>query len=183
VITKLELGEDIQSPDAVSLPLGIAIALLEDTNKVIDINLPITGNVDDPQFSVGSILWKAFTNLITKAVTAPFSLIANMFSFSEEEISSVKFELTQSEITPIQKETLDKVAQVLQAKKDISIKLATTYDKEKKESVEVGKARIINIKDYLVKEKSIDDNQIILDEQTVETTSSVVNVKMEAKGN
>ena len=72
IIKKIELGENVKSDDAVSLPLGIAIALLENRNGVIDLDIPISGNVDDPKFQIGSIVWKAFTNLIMKAVTAPF---------------------------------------------------------------------------------------------------------------
>ena len=133
VISKLELGKEVQSPDAVSLPLEIAISLLQNSKGVIDIDLPISGNVDDPQFAIGSILWKAFVNLMTKAVTAPFSLLGSLFNFSEDEIKSVKFDLTEDKITPIQKETLDKIAQILTAKKDLVIKISASYDKEKEE--------------------------------------------------
>ena len=131
VITKLELGKQIESPEAVSLPLEIAISLLENSKNVIDINLPVSGNVDDPQFSVGSIVWKAFVNLITKAVTAPFSLLGAVFNFSEDEIKSVNFDYLESDITPVQKETLDKIAQILTAKKNIAIKISASYDKNK----------------------------------------------------
>ncbi len=133
VISKLELGKEVQSPDAVSLPLEIAISLLQNSKGVIDIDLPISGNVDDPQFAIGSILWKAFVNLMTKAVPAPFSLLGSLFNFSEDEIKSVKFDLTEDKITPIQKETLDKIAQILTAKKDLVIKISASYDKEKEE--------------------------------------------------
>jgi hypothetical protein len=214
VITKLELGDEVQSPDAVSLPLGIAISLLEDSDGVIDINLPISGNVDDPQFSIGAILWKAFVNLITKAVTAPFSLLGAIFNFNEDEIKSVKFDSLESEITPIQKETLDKIAQILTAKQDIAIKLQASYDKDKetqalkekkylarkdddrnlkkeqidalisKETIKiselekVAKDRILNIKEYLVKEKSINKKQIILIDEIL-TSNSSIDLKIE----
>ncbi|MCT7908966.1 DUF748 domain-containing protein [Arcobacter lacus] len=178
VITKIELGKDVQSPEAVSLPLGIAISLLEDTNGIIDINLPVSGNVDDPQFSIGAILWKAFVNLITKAVTAPFSLLGAMFNFSEDEIKSVKFEIKESEITPIQEETLDKIALILSKREDIAIKLVSSYNKEK-ESSKIGKERVLNIKEYLIKEKSINTKQVILDEKAEETSTSSINLKIE----
>ncbi len=209
VITKLELGNEVQSPDAVSLPLGIAISLLEDSNGIIDINLPISGNVDDPEFSIGAIVWKAFVNLITKAVTAPFSLLASVFNFSEDEIKSVNFDSLESEITPIQKETLDKIAQILTAKHDIAIKLLPSYDKDKetlalkekkylarkdddrnlkkeqidaliaKEKVKkielekIAKDRILNIKEYLTKEKAINQKQIILSDEILTSNSSI----------
>ena len=178
VITKIELGKEIQSPEAISLPLGIAISLLEDKNGIIDINLPVSGNVDDPQFSIGAILWKAFVNLITKAVTAPFSLLGAIFNFSEDEIKSVKFEMKETEITPIQKETLDKIALILEKREDIAIKLVSSYNKEK-ESSKIGKERILNIKEYLIKEKSINKKQVILDEKSEETSTSSINLKIE----
>ena len=128
VISKLELGDKVESPDAVSLPLDIAISLLKNSDGIIDINLPVTGNVDDPQFAIGSIVWKAFVNLITKAVTAPFSLLGAMFNFSEDELKSVKFNALEDEITPIQKESLDKIAQILKARSEIGIELVPSYD-------------------------------------------------------
>ena len=128
VISKLELGDKVESPDAVSLPLDIAISLLKNSDGIIDINLPVTGNVDDPQFAIGSIVWKAFVNLITKAVTAPFSLLGAMFNFSEDELKSVKFNALEDEITPIQKETLEKIAQILKARSEIAIELVPSYD-------------------------------------------------------
>ena len=214
VITKLELGEKVESPDAISLPLGIAIALLEDKNGVIDINLPVSGNVDEPQFSIGSIVWKAFVNLITKAVTAPFSLLGALFNFSEDEIKSVKFNLLEDEITPIQKETLDKIALILTQKKDIAIKVNSSYNQEKesfelkkkryfekesenkklkKEELEalvskikidnkeleaIGKNRALNIKEYLVKEKAVDEKQIILKDE-IKTSNSSIDLEIE----
>lgn len=131
VISKLELGEKIESLDAVSLPLDIAVSLLKDSNGIININLPVSGNVDDPQFAIGSIIWKAFINLMTKAVTAPFSLLASMFNFNEDEISSVKFNPLEDEIGPIQKETLDKIAQILKSRNEIAIELLPSYEENK----------------------------------------------------
>ncbi len=130
-ITKIELGKNVKSSDAVSLPLDIAITLLQNSKGIIDINLPVSGNVDDPKFSIGSIVWNAFINLMTKAVTAPFSLLGSLFNFSEDEIKNVKFNLAEDKITPIQKETLDKIVQILKAKPDLAIKIAPSYDNQK----------------------------------------------------
>lgn len=131
VITKLELGKNVESKDAVSLPLELAIALLEDSNGVIDLNIPVSGNIDDPKFSVAPIVWKAFTNLILKAVTAPFSLLGALFGFDENEIKSVNFDFAQSDITPIQKETLDKISQILTKRPNLALKLVPSYDEQK----------------------------------------------------
>ncbi len=72
VIDKLTLGERVDSPDALKLPIELAIAVLKDSNGRIDLGLPVSGNLDDPQFSWGALVWKAFTTVVTKIVTAPF---------------------------------------------------------------------------------------------------------------
>jgi uncharacterized protein involved in outer membrane biogenesis len=83
-IDQLELGGRVDSPDAVSLPLKLAIALLKDRNGVIDLDLPVSGSMDDPSFRIGPIVWKMFVNLLGKIVTAPFALIGSLFGGGEE---------------------------------------------------------------------------------------------------
>jgi hypothetical protein len=70
---------------------------------------------------------------MTKAVTAPFSLLGSLFNFSEDEINNVKFDLAEDKITPIQTETLDKISQILTAKPELAIKISASYDKTKEE--------------------------------------------------
>ncbi|MBL8224686.1 MAG: DUF748 domain-containing protein [Chromatiales bacterium] len=84
VIDQLELGDKVDSPDAVSLPLKLAVALLKDRNGVIDLELPVSGSLDDPQFRLAPIIWKVFVNLITKAVTAPFALLGSLFGGGDD---------------------------------------------------------------------------------------------------
>ncbi|MFA6741100.1 MAG: DUF748 domain-containing protein [Arcobacteraceae bacterium] len=146
VISKLELGNKVESPDSISLPLDIAITLLKDSKGIININLPVSGNVDDPQFAIGSIIWNAFINLMTKAVTAPFSLLGALFNFNEDEIKTVKFAPLEKEVGPIQKETLDKIAQILKSKSEIAIELIASY-KENDETYALKKANYLARKD------------------------------------
>ncbi|TAK41691.1 MAG: DUF748 domain-containing protein [Betaproteobacteria bacterium] len=89
-LDQLTLGERVESPTATTLPVTLAVALLKDRNGVIDINLPISGSLDDPQFSLGSIIVKVIVNLIVKAVTAPFALIGSLFG-GGEELSYLEF--------------------------------------------------------------------------------------------
>ncbi|WP_232375947.1 DUF748 domain-containing protein [Alteromonas macleodii] len=90
VIDQLTLGKKSNSDQALSLPLGLAIALLEDRNGVIDLGLDVSGDIDSPDFSFGSIILNAIGNIITKAVTAPFSLLANLVG-SDDELDNVEF--------------------------------------------------------------------------------------------
>ena len=75
-LDQLTFGDKTDSLDAVNLPVKLAVALLKNSKGEIDINLPISGSLDDPQFSVGSIIWKVIVNLISKALTAPFALLS-----------------------------------------------------------------------------------------------------------
>src|SRR5690606_10384135 len=72
LLENLQLGEQVDSPDAVDLPVRLAVALLKDTRGNIDIALPIQGDLNDPQFSVMPIVWQTLRNLILRAVQAPF---------------------------------------------------------------------------------------------------------------
>jgi hypothetical protein len=90
VLDQLTFGARVESPDATKLPVLLAVALLKDRRGVIDIRLPISGSLDDPQFSVGGLIIRVIVNLITKAVTAPFALLSAVFG-GGEELSTVMF--------------------------------------------------------------------------------------------
>ena len=79
IIEQLEFGAKTESKDAVSLPIKLAVALLKDRDGVIDLNLPVTGSLDDPKFRLAPIIWKVFVNILEKAVTAPFALLGALF--------------------------------------------------------------------------------------------------------
>jgi len=90
LLNQLTFGKPSGSPDALKLPVLLAVALLKDANGNIDINLPISGSLDDPQFSVGGIIVQVIVNTIAKAVTAPFKLLASAFG-GGEDLSRVDF--------------------------------------------------------------------------------------------
>ena len=131
VIDKLKLGDKVDSPDAANLPLELAIALLEDSSGVIDLNLPVSGNVDDPQFSIAPIVWKAFFNLIMKAVTSPFSLLGAILGIEADQINSLEFEFGKSDILASEKEALDNIAKILAKKPKLAIKINPVYNPTK----------------------------------------------------
>jgi hypothetical protein len=83
-LDQLTFGEKVESPTATKLPVTLAVALLKDRNGVIDVNLPISGSLDDPQFSVIGIVFQVIGNLIVKAITAPFALLGAAFGGGEE---------------------------------------------------------------------------------------------------
>jgi hypothetical protein len=94
ILNQLTFGERIESPDATKLPVLLAVALLKDRNGVMDINLPIGGSLDDPQFSIGGIVWQIIINILVKAVTSPFALLGSVFGGGGggEELSFIEFD-------------------------------------------------------------------------------------------
>lgn len=84
VLDQLEWGAATDSKDKVSLPIRLATSLLKDRHGVIDLNLPVTGTLDDPKFRVGPVIWQIIKNLVVKIVTAPFSFLGSLFKGAED---------------------------------------------------------------------------------------------------
>jgi uncharacterized protein involved in outer membrane biogenesis len=127
VIKKLTLGEKVDSKDAPDLPLDLAIAILEDSDGVIDLDLPISGSLDDPKFSYGSIMWKAFTNVLTKIVTSPFTALGKLFG-SSEKLEAIVFEAGKSAIAPPEMEKLHAVSAALAKRQQLKLGIIPGYD-------------------------------------------------------
>ena len=97
-LDSLTLGEKIESDEATSLPLGLAIAILKDSKGQIDLNLPVSGDSNDPEFRYGAIVWKAIGNLIGGIVTSPFSLIGSILGIETQSLQSIDFAAGASEL-------------------------------------------------------------------------------------
>lgn len=132
VIDQLELGERVESPDAVHLPFKIAVALLKDRNGVIDLDLPMTGSLDDPKFSIWPVVWKVFVNVIEKAATAPFALLGHLFG-GGEHMNIVEFAPGSAELEQPAREQLAALVKAMterpQLKLDVPIVYSTSIDR------------------------------------------------------
>ena len=105
-IDQLTLGGEVDSPDALKLPVKLGIALLQNRKGEIDLDVPVTGAIDDPEFSVGYFILKIIGNIIKKAVTAPFAFIGSIFG-GGEELGYVEFGYGSSTITEKNAKKLD----------------------------------------------------------------------------
>lgn len=122
------LGEEVEHPDAINLPLDLALALLKDSNGQIDIDLPISGDMNNPKFSYGSIVWKAVGNLITGIVTAPFRFLGNMLGIDGEKLKSVEFALGSSNLIVSEHEKLKNLEKILGKRPGIKLSIQGSYD-------------------------------------------------------
>ncbi len=126
VIDNLTLGERIDSPDAFKLPLSLAIAILKDSDGRIDLGIPVTGNMDDPQFSYGAVIRKAIGNVLTKIVTAPFRALASLFG-GGEKLEAIDFDPGRDTLLPPEREKLQKVAQILAKRRQLRLLVPGQY--------------------------------------------------------
>jgi len=128
VINQLELGDKVESPDSVGLPLKLAVALLKDRNGVIDLDLPVTGDLDDPQFRIGPIVWKVLVNLLTKAVTAPFALLGSLFG-GGEEINLISFPAGDPSLDPAGQEKIDALVKALSERPGLQLSVPAVFNR------------------------------------------------------
>lgn len=128
-LDQLTFGDAVESPDATKLPVKLAIALLKNRNGEIDINLPISGSLNDPQFSIGGLVVKVIVNLLVKAVTSPFALIGSMFGDSEE-LSFVEFDTGRSSINAEAQKRLENLAKALVDRPALKLEIEGRIDSE-----------------------------------------------------
>ena len=127
VIDQLTLGRKSDSEQALSLPLGLAVALLQDNDGVIDLGLEVSGDLDNPDFSFGSIILNALGNLITKAVTAPFTFLASLVG-SEDELNRVDFAAGQDSLNEQATQRLTTLAEALNKRPGLRVSIEGTVD-------------------------------------------------------
>ncbi|MCK9230482.1 MAG: DUF748 domain-containing protein [Syntrophales bacterium] len=128
VIESLVLGDRVESPDAVNLPLGLAVALLKDADGVIHIGLPVTGSLDDPEFRIGPLILQVFVNVITKVVTSPFRALGALIGGDEEALNRVLFEPGSMSIPPGEEERLDGLLKALRQRPQLKLVVTGRYD-------------------------------------------------------
>ena len=138
VIKDIQLGEEIPDFQGKRLPLRLAVALLEDSDNVIDISLSIKGNIDSPEFSASGLVWQAISTVLSNIVTAPFRALASLLGLqSDAPIYSV---VGESTYLPADQEKLDKLAGVLVKRPNATIELFGAYDPGS-DKLELARAR------------------------------------------
>jgi hypothetical protein len=131
IMDQLTLGERVESPGATNLPLDFAVAILKDKNGRIDLGLPISGDLNDPQFDTGDVVWKAVVSVLTKIVTAPFTALASLFGGNAEDVAQIAFEAGEARLLPPEREKLSKLAKALSDRPALALTIAGTFDTQK----------------------------------------------------
>jgi Domain of Unknown Function (DUF748) len=128
ILRDLELGEKVPHPDAMSLPLGLAVALLKDSEGKIDIDLPVRGDLNDPEFSYGGVVINALGNLIIKIVASPFALLGKLIGVEASELEYVSFIDGRADLTPPELERAAKIAEALALRPELVLEISGVSD-------------------------------------------------------
>lgn len=129
-LDQLTFGEPVDSPDAIKAPVLLAVALLKNSRGEIDINLPVSGSLDDPQFSIGGIVVRLIVNLIVKAVTSPFALLASAIGAPDAELGHVAFAPGVAVLDEEIRRKLDALAQALADRPALKLEVTGRADPE-----------------------------------------------------
>ncbi len=124
-------GERVESPQATKLPVRLAVALLKDRNGKINLDIPVSGNIHDPKFSIGGVIWQVIKNLLVKAVTSPFALLGAIFGGDGEQLSYVEFDPGISTLADSSQKKLDNVVKALYERPNLKMDIVGHVDSEK----------------------------------------------------
>lgn len=130
VIRDIRLGERVESPDALDLPLDLAVSLLKNSDGVIELNIPVSGDVNDPQFAMGPVIRGAIGNAIRNIVTSPFRFLGSLIGIgnNDESIDDIRFRAGRSDIAPPEQEKLNKLVEALSQRPQLALQIPAPFD-------------------------------------------------------
>tara|TARA_R110001592_G_scaffold178141_1_gene418799 strand:+ start:12428 stop:15211 length:2784 start_codon:yes stop_codon:yes gene_type:complete len=178
LLNQFEFGKSVDSPDATSLPLPLALGILKDRKGKIDIDLPISGDLDDPSFKISSVILNTFINLISKAVTSPFSILGSLIE-GGDAISEVQFIANSSELKPEQSEQILALAKALQQRPKLTLEIRGIADanidqidssvKSEPELIQLAKERATQMSNFIIEVGKVDAARVFVLEPEIIT--------------
>lgn len=165
-IRQIKAGKKVKNSTAMNLPVRLAVSLLKDVKGNIHLDIPVKGSLNDPKFKWGRVIWGVLKNLVIKAATAPFRLLANLFGGKEEDFKEMQFEYTQTDIMPNQQTVLDRLAKIAIEKPEIKIELTqVTNILDETEAIAV----------YQMKQRYLGINTALSPQELKHRTDSITN--------
>lgn len=154
VLNQLTFGDRMEGPGISHLPVKLAVALLKDSNGNIDIHVPVSGSLNDPDFSLGGVIWQAFVNLLKRAVTSPFRLLGSIGGGGGggQDLGYVEFAPGSAVLDAPSQDKLAHVVDVLNKKADLKLDITGRVDP----SVDEQGLRSVTVDDMVQKEEADD---------------------------
>ena len=176
ILNQFEFGKSVKSEHATKLPLPLAIGILKDRKGVIDLDLPISGDLNDPSFQIGSVLLNTFVNVITKVVTSPFSILGGLIE-GGDKLSQVSFQANVSELEPEQMQSVLTLAKALQERPKLSLEIRGVADanidqvagqpRSEAELINLAKLRAQTLSQLVIEQGDIDSKRVFIQEPEI----------------
>jgi len=173
VIHNAELGS--KRGGLYDLPLKFALFLLKDRHGVIDLDIPVRGDLDDPSVSVGKIIWQTFKNLIVKVAAAPFDFLAGLISVDPKDIKAIGYEYADTVFSPKIQKQLDLLLELEQKKEGLDIELVYFNDVDE-EKVQVAIFEAGKIFNAETGKEFRNENKLFVDFLTTKTNSDTLDI-------
>ncbi|GGX29454.1 hypothetical protein GCM10007242_39980 [Pigmentiphaga litoralis] len=150
LLDQLTFGDRVDGPSVLNLPVRLAVSLLKNSRGEINLDLPVAGSLDDPQFSIGSVVFRALGNLIVRAVTSPFSLIASAFGGSgSQELSYVEFEPGRAALSSTARSKIDTLVKALKDRPALKLDISGRADP----AVDTDALRTVGVEQMMLDQK------------------------------
>ncbi|HZY58441.1 MAG TPA: DUF748 domain-containing protein, partial [Candidatus Binataceae bacterium] len=127
-IDQLTFGDRVESPNAINLPIALAVSLLKNSRGEIDVTIPVSGALSDPQFSIGALIFQAFSNLILKVVSSPFTMLASLAGASNQQLDFVEFAPGLATLNPESEKRLATLSQALKDRPALRLGISGRVD-------------------------------------------------------
>jgi hypothetical protein len=152
-LDQFTFGQAVESEEATGLPVKLAVALLKDRNGEIHLDIPVYGNLEDPQFSIAGVVWTIIKNLLVKAATSPFALLGALLGGGEEDFSSINFDYGSARLNPAEQDKLQRMSQALLDRPGLDVDVSGFVDPDndpegyRKEqlSIEIKKLKYLDL--------------------------------------
>jgi hypothetical protein len=141
LIERIKVGDKSGNTSEYNVPLKLAIALLRDFDGNVDLELPIDGRLDDPNYRIGRVILQVIKNILVKAVAAPYKLLAEAVGANEEDMKAITFDPLQSELTPKQQRKLNSISKALEKKPELHASLVTTNQSDEAPYIAVSELK------------------------------------------
>jgi hypothetical protein len=127
-VDQFAFGAPIKSQEATALPVRLGVALLRDANDRIVLNVPVKGNLDDPDFHFGQVMGRALVNLLAKAAASPFSLLASVFGGGGGDLALQEFAPGTTTLLPQEDKKIETLVKALTSRPELKLDLEGSYN-------------------------------------------------------
>ena len=148
-IQDIDVGKKLDMKSEYNIPLRFAVSLLKDVNGNVDLEIPIEGDLNDPEYKFGKVVLKVIMNLLSKAVASPYNMLARAFDADEDDLKSIRFLNDQDSLGRDQTKTMDLTARILQNKNDLKVKLEYFFnEKAEKDALSLKYGKQLYLADH-----------------------------------